>query len=96
MPNQAKSNQQQAEAVQWQEIPNPEILPPGFTRLPSKDTGVQFINSLDQTKSLMNQVFLNGSGVALGDVNGDGLMSIGPSPDGVSLFALTDHVVSND
>ena len=76
MPNQAKSNQQQAEAVQWQEIPNPEILPPGFTRLPSKDPGVQFINSLDQTKSLMNQVFLNGSGVALGDVNGDGLCDI--------------------
>ena len=37
------------------------------------DTGITFTNRLAEERSLTNQVFLNGSGVACGDVTGDGL-----------------------
>jgi len=39
-------------------------------------TGIRFSNQLDVEKSLQNQVYLNGSGVALGDVDGDGRCDI--------------------
>ncbi len=48
----------------------------GFTLLPSSRTGVVFTNVLSQERSLTNQIYLNGSGVALGDVNGDGRCDI--------------------
>ena len=56
-----------------------EVAPsgrPGFKRLAPSSTGVRFSNQLDLEKSLQNQVYLNGSGVALGDVNGDGRCDI--------------------
>lgn len=45
----------------------------GFTRLSPAETGIAFTNLLAESRSLTNHVLLNGSGVALGDVNGDGL-----------------------
>ncbi len=48
----------------------------GFTLLAPNQSGVQFRNELDKEKSLQNQVYLNGSGVALGDVDGDGRCDI--------------------
>ena len=48
----------------------------GFTLLAPEQTGIQFSNQLDVEKSLGNQVYLNGSGVALGDVDGDGRCDI--------------------
>ena len=45
---------------------------PGFTMLDPSDTSIRFKNRLDAEKSLQNQVYLNGSGVALGDIDGDG------------------------
>jgi len=45
---------------------------PGFTRLPSNLTGVAFTNRLAQSRYVTNQIYLNGSGVASGDVDGDG------------------------
>ena len=48
----------------------------GFTLLDPEQTGIRFRNILGAEKSLQNQVYLNGSGVALGDVNGDGLCDI--------------------
>ncbi len=45
---------------------------PGFTRLPASETGLAFSNLLSAKRSLTNHVLLNGSGVALGDVDGDG------------------------
>ncbi len=44
----------------------------GFSLLSSATTGLQFTNQLSQERSLTNQIYLNGSGVALGDVDGDG------------------------
>ena len=49
---------------------------PGFKRLDPSRTGVRFSNQLDIEKSLLNQVYLSGSGVALADVNGDGRCDI--------------------
>lgn len=49
---------------------------PGFTALPGAVTGVRFTNLLSQTRYLENMNLLNGSGVALGDFDGDGLCDI--------------------
>lgn len=48
----------------------------GFTLMPAKDTGVLFTNVLTDQKAAENQIRLNGAGVALGDVDGDGLCDI--------------------
>ena len=44
----------------------------GFSRLPSTQTGVAFTNRLSEILSQNNQILENGSGVAMGDVDGDG------------------------
>jgi enediyne biosynthesis protein E4 len=48
----------------------------GFTTLSPIDTGVSFTNTLSDTTAARNQVLLSGSGVALGDVDGDGWCDI--------------------
>src|SRR4051812_22407038 len=45
----------------------------GFTLLPPQQTGITFTNELDEAKGASNRVLYNGSGVAAGDVDGDGL-----------------------
>lgn len=45
---------------------------PGFSRLGSETTKVSFTNHLSDTNAAENQIRLSGSGVALGDVDGDG------------------------
>ena len=50
----------------------PAAARPGFTRLPASATGLQFTNVLSAHGAAENQIRLNGSGVALGDVDGDG------------------------
>ena len=49
---------------------------PGFTRMPPHQTGLTFTNVLAESRYLTNQIYLNGSGVALGDVDGDGLCDL--------------------
>lgn len=44
----------------------------GFTLLPPGMTGLCFTNRLAEDRHLTNQIYLNGSGVAAGDVDGDG------------------------
>ncbi len=44
----------------------------GFTRLLPKDTGIWFTNLLPEARSLRSTILPNGSGVAAGDVDGDG------------------------
>lgn len=48
----------------------------GFKMLPGSVTGIEFVNQLAESRFLTNQVYLNGSGVAAGDVNGDGLCDL--------------------
>ena len=45
----------------------------GFSLIESGRTGLDFTNSLVADRGLRNQILLNGSGVAAGDANGDGL-----------------------
>src|SRR5207247_7192732 len=55
-------------------------IPPGgkagFTLLPPKDTGITFSNRLSDAAAANNRLLEIGSGVALGDVDGDGWVDI--------------------
>ena len=44
----------------------------GFTEMPAGTTGITFTNHLSKEAVAANQILLNGSGVAAGDVDGDG------------------------
>ena len=48
----------------------------GFQRMPESLTGIGFVNRLSENRYLTNQIYLNGSGVAVGDVDGDGLCDL--------------------
>src|SRR5438874_7799626 len=48
----------------------------GFTLMNPKETGVRFTNELRGDAYLTNSVAHNGSGVAIGDVDGDGWQDI--------------------
>ncbi|MBL9174059.1 MAG: VCBS repeat-containing protein [Verrucomicrobiales bacterium] len=69
-----------AEATAWRAeaqgrhrpLPVPASGHTGFTLVPAASTGLQFTNRLSTERSLTNHILLNGSGVALGDVDGDG------------------------
>ena len=60
----------------WAKLADPGKGKPGFTLMPPKQTGVQFTNSLSTAILIGNKNLLNGSGVALGDYDGDGLFDI--------------------
>src|SRR5690242_3329243 len=44
----------------------------GFTLLPPEQTGIRFTNFLSEERALASQILPSGSGVAAGDVDGDG------------------------
>ena len=48
----------------------------GFTKLPPEATGITFSNRLSDFTAAQNRILENGSGVALGDVDGDGWCDI--------------------
>ncbi|MHB9005810.1 MAG: FG-GAP-like repeat-containing protein [Limisphaerales bacterium] len=70
-----------SESLKWQERSGYRVAPlsvpatgrSGFTRLRPHATGIAFTNALAEGRSLTNHILLNGSGVALGDVDEDGL-----------------------
>src|SRR2546430_10267774 len=49
---------------------------PGFVQLPPATTGIFFTNHLAVERYVTNQIYLNGSGVAAGDVDGDGWVDL--------------------
>ena len=71
-------------ALEWQEegdhhwagLADPGTGQPGFTRMPQAQTGVQFTNTLSTAILIANKNLLNGSGVALGDYDGDDLCDV--------------------
>ena len=53
--------------------------PPLFKLLPAKETNIKFSNDINETESLnvlSYEYFYNGGGVAVGDINNDGLQDI--------------------
>jgi hypothetical protein len=74
-----------ADALAWRDAdgfraapvnPKPGQRPVGFTRLPATATGVTFTNALAQSRYVTNQIYLNGAGVAAGDIDNDGLCDL--------------------
>ena len=65
-----------SQSVKRSELSFPHGGKDGFTLLHPVESGVRFANRLSDEEAAMNQIRLNGSGVALGDVDGDGLTDI--------------------
>jgi hypothetical protein len=57
-------------------LPSVASTKTGFTLVPASVTGVSFTNMLPEARIMMNANLLNGSGVALGDYDGDGLCDL--------------------
>ena len=57
--------------VNWSPLPVPRFAP-GFKRLKSAATGIDFLNLLGNERSIRNRNLLSGSGVAAGDIDNDG------------------------
>ncbi len=57
-------------------LDTPSGSKPGFQVLPTAQTGIDFTNQLALRTSLTNQIYLNGSGVAAADVDGDDLCDL--------------------
>lgn len=66
----------EGEGHRWRELRVSRWGGPGFTSMKPSRTGVDFANVLDEELALENEHRLVGSGVALGDVDGDGLTDI--------------------
>ncbi len=49
---------------------------PGFSRMPDDRTGIRFQNAASDSLLLSNRILGQGAGVALGDVDGDGLVDV--------------------
>src|SRR5436190_14660097 len=69
-------NWQTGPGCRWSELPVPKAGKTGFTLLDGSISGILFTNLLDDEHSLTNRNLLSGSGVAAGDVDGDGLVDL--------------------
>ena len=67
---------QPGEGCRWRQVEVPTRGRAGFAALESSLTGILFSNQLSPERYLTNTMLLNGSGVALGDVDGDGWCDI--------------------
>ncbi len=60
----------------WREVRVPRGSDVGFTSLESSRTGLDFVNAVQTNDALANRHLTHGSGVALGDVDGDGRVDV--------------------
>src|SRR6056297_621628 len=60
----------------WAELPDAASDEVGFSLLPSSQTGIEFNNFLSEELMDDNRILMNGSGVAAGDIDGDGLVDL--------------------
>lgn len=71
---------QQEEQYRWAEITTTtgffEIEGLGFRMIPSSQSNITFANDITEKELSENRHYLNGSGVAAGDVDGDGLVDL--------------------
>jgi hypothetical protein len=72
----AAAEWQKADGYRWRDLPIPATGKTGFAKLNSDRTGILFTNSLSDQRSILNRNLLSGSGVAAGDVDGDGLCDL--------------------
>ena len=76
IPCAAQLSWHQEKGFRWAELKVPAEGRPGFTLLPPEQTGITFINPMDERAIATNRVLGNGCGVALGDFDNDGLTDI--------------------
>src|SRR5439155_13763341 len=67
---------EKADGYRWAELPAPAPGKTGFRRVHADVTGILFTNVLADARSLTNRNLLSGSGVAAGDVDGDGWVDL--------------------
>src|SRR5437667_3413347 len=72
----AAMNWQTGPGYRWRPLQVPGAGKTGFTLLPPSSTGILVTNSMSAERYLTNSMLLNGSGVAAGDVDGDGLCDL--------------------
>ncbi len=72
----AKSAWQTGNGFRSTTIKVPEATKPGFTLLTNSALGIAFTNTLALDRMMLNNNLLNGSGVATGDFDGDGLCDV--------------------
>src|SRR6266568_9485494 len=75
-PSVAELNWQPGAGCRWSELAVPRNGRSGFRLLNSSESGILFTNALADEHSLTNRNLLSGSGVAAGDVDGDGLVDL--------------------
>ncbi len=66
----------QEKGYRFAPLPRLESGRVGFSLLPASGVGIGFTNRLDDRRSVQNRNLLSGSGVALGDMDGDGLCDL--------------------
>ena len=64
------------EGYRFRKLDVPQNGRAGFTQVSTNQTSVAFINHLSKERYTTNQIYLNGSGVAAGDFDGDGLCDL--------------------
>ncbi|MFQ5824735.1 MAG: VCBS repeat-containing protein [bacterium] len=60
----------------WAKLSIPKSSNSGFKQLSASETGITFTNNLTKDQIDSNRVLLNGSGVAVGDIDGDELADL--------------------